>query len=134
MPVARVSVENMRHAHAAKSTFSTLTAWMVVRHDGRMRFAFDAELWRWESRGATWVFATLPQDVSDEIQQVVAGMENGFGSVRVEVVLGGSTWRTSIFPSADAGAYILPVKKAVRGAEGVDIGDGVRFEIELVDF
>jgi hypothetical protein len=99
-----------------------------------MRFEFESELWSWQTNGALWVFVTLPQGTSDEIQQVVAGMENGFGSVRVEVALAGSRWRTSLFPSAEAGAYILPLKKAVRAAEKVDVGDTANLEIELVDF
>ena len=32
---------------------------------------------------------------------------------------GETVWRTSLFPSAEAGAYVLPVKKAVRVAEGL---------------
>ncbi|WP_403025676.1 DUF1905 domain-containing protein [Salinibacterium sp. GXW1014] len=98
-----------------------------------MRYEFTSELWRWKGRvDSTWVFASVPEEVSDEIQQVVAGMENGFGSVRVDVSLGASRWRTSIFPSDRA--YSLPIKKAVRSAEGVDLGDEVRLAIELVDF
>lgn len=98
-----------------------------------MRFEFESVLWRWESRSdSIWVFATVPEDVSDEIQQAVVGMENGFGSVRVDVTLGGSRWRTSIFPSDRA--YSLPIKKAVRAAEGVELGDAVSIVIELVDF
>src|SRR5690606_38207310 len=39
------------------------------RHHGRVagtRFEFEAELWRWEARTDSWVFAALPEDVSDE--------------------------------------------------------------------
>ncbi|MCW4384713.1 DUF1905 domain-containing protein [Salinibacterium sp. SYSU T00001] len=98
-----------------------------------MRFEFESELWRWQARSDTvWVFASVPEEVSDEIQQVVAGMEGGFGSVRVDVTIGATRWRTSIFPSDQA--YVLPIKKAVRAAEGVDLGDVVTVAIELVDF
>ena len=57
----------------------------------------------------------------------------GFGSIRVEVTLGGSTWRTSIFPDSKAGCYVLPVKKAVRTAEGVEIGDRVDVMVETLE-
>lgn len=98
-----------------------------------MRFEFESELWRWQARSDTvWVFASVPEEISDEIRQVVAGMEGGFGSVRVDVTLGATRWRTSIFPSDRA--YSLPIKKAVRTAEGVDLGDQVRIAIELIDF
>ena len=98
-----------------------------------MRFVFDATLWRWDARNdVTWVFVTVPEALSDEIEQLVAGREGGFGSVKVKVALGGSRWSTSLFPSNAEGAYILPMKKSVRAAESIDIGDSATIEIELV--
>lgn len=86
---------------------------------------FTAELWRWAARdevkGGAWYFVSLPQALSDELD--VAGPRAGFGSLRVEVAIGSSTWRTSVFPSAEEKTFVLPVKKAVRVAEGIDEGD-----------
>ncbi|MCB1247564.1 MAG: DUF1905 domain-containing protein, partial [Acidimicrobiia bacterium] len=62
-----------------------------------MQFTFSAALWLAEVEGASWVFVTLPEDVSDEIEESVPS-KGGFGSVRVEVTIGGSVWRTSLFP------------------------------------
>jgi len=43
-------------------------------------------------------------------------------------------WTTSVFPEGrDGGAYVLPVKKAVRTAEGVGLGDVVRLAVETLD-
>jgi len=50
--------------------------------------------------------------------------------VRVEVTVGATTWRTSVFP--DKRGYALPVKKAVRRAESLDIGDSARVTLELI--
>ncbi|WNM25528.1 DUF1905 domain-containing protein [Demequina capsici] len=83
------------------------------------QFHFDADLYLWESRRETWVFADLPHDVADVIEDAQTGPRRGFGAVRVEVTLGTTTWRTSIFPSKGRGTYILPVKRAVLDAEGV---------------
>lgn len=96
-----------------------------------MAFEFDAELWRWEARTETWTFVSLPTDVADEVLDLAGPVERGFGSVRVEVTIGTTVWRTSIFPSSDT--YVLPVKKSVRAAEGLSIGDTVRVRIHLVD-
>lgn len=96
-----------------------------------MAFEFDAELWRWEARTETWTFVSLPTDVADEVLDLAGPVERGFGSVRVEVTIGATVWRTSIFPSSDT--YVLPVKKSVRAAEGLSIGDTVRVRIHLVD-
>jgi hypothetical protein len=91
---------------------------------------FEAEIWASESVGS-WAFVTVPPDVDEDIR-LLSGPPRGFGSVRVEVTLGGSTWRTSVFPDKARG-YVLPLKKAVRRAESLDIGDPARLRLLLVD-
>lgn len=94
---------------------------------------FDAPLWLWSARRTdAWTFVSLPTDLADEVLDLVGDSTRGFGSVRVEVTVGGTTWRTSIFPSTDT--YVLPVKKAVRRAENLEVGDPVRVRLVLVDF
>lgn len=94
---------------------------------------FDAELWEWGAApaGASWVFLTVPEDEAEEIR-LRSGPPRGFGSVRVEVTIGGSTWRTSVFPDRTRG-FVLPVKKQVRRAESLDVGDSTRLVLRLVD-
>lgn len=92
---------------------------------------FTAELWEWEGKAA-WVFVTVPVDVSADIREMPR-MPRGFGSVRVQVALGGSRWRTSVFPQSKEGTYLLPVKRAVREAEGVDVGDLVTIDLEPLE-
>ena len=96
-----------------------------------MRYEFAAELWRWESRTDLWVFARLPDDVSADIRDVPR-LRAGFGSVKVLATMGGSHWSTSVFPESAQGAYVLPVKRAVRAAEHVDVGDVARITVEAV--
>jgi hypothetical protein len=95
-------------------------------------FEFTADLWRWKPDGS-WVFLSLPADVSEEIRQQPRPPRPGFGSIRVRVTIGGSTWKTSIFPDSTSGCYVLPVKRAVRTAEGVDVGDAVDVRLELLE-
>ena len=91
---------------------------------GRMaEYPFTAVLWEWEAQGG-WFFVTVPPEASDDIR-LSSGPPQGFGSVRVEVTVGSSTWRTSVFPDKASQCFVLPVKKAVRRAEGVDVGDPV---------
>ncbi|HET6968212.1 MAG TPA: DUF1905 domain-containing protein [Ornithinibacter sp.] len=94
-------------------------------------WTFTTTVWRWQE--GSWRFATVPEDVSDEVDEVVGDTAGGFGSVRVEVTVGATVWRTSLFPSSSAGAYVLPVKKAVRAAEGLADDDAVEVTIRLVD-
>lgn len=86
-------------------------------------FDFEAELWLYPGK-AGWVFVTLPEEVADRILGT-APARRGFGSIKVEVTAGTTTWSTSIFPDSKAGSFLLPVKRAVREAEGVDVGDVV---------
>ncbi len=96
-----------------------------------MEFSFTNPLWRWEKRRELWTFVSLSEDASDRIAAATERFTHGFGSVRVEATVGGSTWRTSIFPS-DA-TYILPIKKAVREAEGLELDAPVVGKVRLVD-
>ncbi len=98
-------------------------------------FTFTAPLWRWTARQETgdpsaWCFVTLPLEVSDEVR-VLAGEPRGFGSVPVRVAVGGSRWDTSVFPDAESGCFVLPVKKAVRQAEAVDEGDELTVTLQV---
>lgn len=86
-------------------------------------------LWRW--RDGSWYFVTVPEDVSDEVDEAVGDRTGGFGSVRVEVAVGRSVWATSLFPSTERAAYVLPVKKQVRSAEGLTEGDTVSVTLRL---
>jgi hypothetical protein len=95
---------------------------------------FDAKLWMWDARrDDRWTFVSLPDDASEEIRDRAGGARRGFGSVRVRVTIGGSTWTTSIFPEKAPGPYVLPIKRAVREAESLDVGDVATVTVELID-
>lgn len=99
-----------------------------------MTWEFDAHLWLWEARAAdSWTFVSLPTDVADEVLEIGEPVARGFGSLRVEVTLGATTWRTSIFPSKGQGTYVLPIKRAVRRAEGLTDGDATHLRLRLLD-
>ena len=95
-------------------------------------FEFTADLWRYTGEAA-WYFVTLPHDVADDIHEITGDARRGFGSVRVEVTVGSTTWRTSVFPDTKSESFVLPVKKAVRSAEGLDDGSSVSVLLTLVD-
>lgn len=55
----------------------------------------------------------------------------GFGSARVEVEIGDTRWKTSVFPHKESGGWILPIKAAVRKAEELAEGDAVTVTVSL---
>jgi hypothetical protein len=114
--------------------------------DRRTSYTFTAELWEWSSR-TSWFFLSVPPEQSAEIEDQPRP-PRGFGSVKVQVRIGTSLWKTSIFPSSGVSSvvspatiaegapvreYVLPVKKAVRTAEGIGVTDQVSVELELLE-
>lgn len=102
------------------------------------RFEVTTPLWRWQSATApaAWFFLTISGDAADSIR--VAAMSGqwldkrgGFGSARVEAMVGDTVWKTSVFPHKESGGWLLPVKAAVRKAEGLVEGDDVRVTVSL---
>ena len=96
----------------------------------QQRYTFDADLWTYRGEGS-WVFVTVPSEVSADIRARPRPRRPGFGALKVGVRLGGSSWSTSVFPDAGTGCYHLPVKKPVRTAERIDDGDTVTIELTV---
>lgn len=95
-----------------------------------MERRFTAELWCVPDR--TWRFVTLPEELSESIS-FGSGPPRGFGSVRVQATVGATSWRTSLFPTAGGGPYVLPVKAAVRHAEGLADGDRILVQLRPLE-
>ena len=94
------------------------------------QYRFTASLWPWKEHEGSWWFVTVPEDVSDDIEERHGSSAGGFGSIKVQITVGTTTWRTSLFPSMEQRAYVLPMKKAVRVAETLE--EGEPFELSLV--
>ena len=98
-----------------------------------MQLTFTAPLWQWDARqDDAWWFVTVPPDASDALADLPLP-PRGFGSIRVRVTVGATTWSTSVFPSTEQNAYVLPMKKAVRRAEGLEPDAPVHVTIEPRD-
>ncbi len=102
----------------------------AARHHGRVDFTFTGELWQWSGE-AGWHFISLPEAVTDDIDARFEGSRRGFGSLRVQVTLGQTTWSTSIFPDSKSATYVLPVKRQVRDAEHLSVGDRTDVRLHL---
>jgi hypothetical protein len=84
-------------------------------------YSFTAEVWEHDG-DAAWHFISLPPDVADDIEAAFGHRAAGFGSIRVEVTIGATTWQTSLFPDNKRATYLLPVKKPARIAESIVAG------------
>lgn len=81
---------------------------------------------------AAWHFFVLPKGPAREIRMMLGGGSGrGWGSVPVTATIGGTTWRTSIFPDRKAGSYLLPLKAQVRKAEGLVEGHMIEVLLDI---
>jgi hypothetical protein len=74
----------------------------------------------------------LPPDVADDICARYGLQASGFGSIKVEAAVRETRWTTSLFPDKARRTYLLPIKKAVRVAEGLEIGDVTTISLGLM--
>lgn len=74
---------------------------------------------------AAWRYVSIPEAKVPNVPR------RGWGSVRVTVTTGKTTWQTSIFPYQ--GGYFIPMKYAVCKAEGLVVGKMVTIRYEAVD-
>ena len=93
------------------------------------QFTFTSDVWLYNG---TWHFATMPPEPAEEVRMLTFNNRKGFGSVRVEVTIGKTIWRTSLFPDSKAGTYLLPLKAEVRKKEEFGVGDRVKVTVKLV--
>lgn len=95
-------------------------------------FSFAATVW--EHDGDARVALRQPAgERRGRDRRAVGGAHARLRLVRVEVTIGASTWRTSLFPDGRRGTYVLPVKRAVRTAEGLAAGSPADVELRLLD-
>ena len=117
----------MRLQKVNKSNLQLLKAhfaWAFFIRDKYMHIKFKAKVWLYKGNGA-WHFITIPQEQSDQIRYLSINKRAGWGSVRVSVTIGNTNWQTSVFPSKELGAYILPLKAEVRKNEEIKIGQNI---------
>ncbi len=90
------------------------------------------KIYRYSADKATWYFLTLTKKASSQVKEL-RSKHKGWGQVAVEVTLGSSVWKTSVFPSKEVGGYVLPIKASIRKKEKVDDGDVVKVKMTLTD-
>jgi len=96
----------------------------------KKKFNIKAKIWLYPG-DTPWHFVSIDKKLTKEIKQNFGAQKRGFGSLPVEVTLGKTKWRTSIFPENRSDTYLLPLKAEVRKKEDVFDGDTISFSIEI---
>lgn len=89
---------------------------------------FTAELIEWRGP-APFYFAPLTADAVRQVRETAALASYGWGVVPVVATIGSTEFTTSLFPRQ--GGYLLPIKDAVRRAEGIRLGDSISAELVI---
>jgi hypothetical protein len=95
-------------------------------------YTMTEKVWVYPGDFANWHFVTLTKKIGQEIKEIYGKSARGFGSLPVEVRVGNTAWKTSIFPDKRVGSYLLPLKAQVRKKEDVEAGEPVTFSITLL--
>lgn len=92
-----------------------------------MELDFAGEIVEWRGP-APFYFVPLPPDEAELIDEVRAEVAY-WGVIPVTARLGRTSFTTSMFPREET--YFLPLKDAVRRAEGVGLGDVVEVQLSV---
>lgn len=110
---------------------------MTLRQAQGERISHSGQVWRWTGATGTgvWFFITIDGAAGEALSATalmrrMEGMSRGFGSLKVRATIGESEFATSVFPSKETG-WMLPVKAAVRKAEGLGEGDLAQVVLEV---
>ena len=93
-----------------------------------MILEFSGQIWYWKGP-APWHFVTVPEEECLELQEVSTIVTYGWGMIPVRAQIGQTGWSTSLWPKD--GTYIVPLKTAVRRAEGLEVGDMVTVRLAV---
>ncbi len=93
-----------------------------------MDLEFSGEIIHWRGP-APFHFVTVPEEQSAEIEAVSSMVTYGWGAIPVKARVGRTDFTTSLFPKDDL--YLVPIKNAVRRAEGLMLGDEVTVRLRL---
>ncbi len=102
------------------------------------RVSFTGPLQTWHgAKHGSMTFLAITGEAAEGIaahelvRRLELGKRRGFGSVKVRVRTGESEWSTSVFPIGEE-EWFLPVKAAIRKAEGLAEGKPVQVELDLL--
>jgi hypothetical protein len=93
-----------------------------------MEIKIRGELIHWRGP-APFHFVPIPSAQSAKIKALAPRLAYGWGVIPVTCTIGATTFTTSLFPKD--GLYLVPIKSAVRSAEGLELGSQVPMRLEF---
>ena len=94
-----------------------------------MELEFSGEVYSWRGP-APYHFVAVPEPERTELADVARLVSYGWGMIPVTGRIGDTDFTTSLWPRD--GGYVVPVKDAVRRAEGIELDDVVTVVLRVV--
>ena len=92
-----------------------------------MQLTFSGEVFHWRGPAPHhWV--AVPDEDSEELA-ARPELSYGWGCIPAVVSVGGTRFETSLMPKD--GRYLVPIKVAVRRAEGIELGDTIAVSLRI---
>ena len=92
-------------------------------------------LTRWQGEKATYHLVIFTGAEAEALSghalmnRLEMGRSRGFGSLKVTARIGGTQWKTSVFPQSKQAKWVLLVSKKVMRAEDLAPGDPVAVSV-----
>ena len=94
----------------------------------RVEITLSGEIFEWRGP-APFYFLRIPEEESALIKSIASQVTYGWGVVPAWARIGDTRWKTSLMPKK--GRFLLPLKDAVRNAEGLEVDQIIEVEIEI---
>jgi hypothetical protein len=93
-----------------------------------MIIKFKGDIFYWRGP-APYLFVAVPEEPSRDLKAISAMVTYGWGVIPVNVRIGKTEWKTSLFPKE--GRYLVPIRKSVQKSENLDVGYSVVIQLEV---
>ena len=93
-----------------------------------MDLEFSGEMWFWKGP-SPYHFVSVPEEECAALESVSGRVSYGWGMIPVTGRVGRTRFTTSLWPKD--GGYVVPLKDAVRLAEGLELDDVVTVRLTV---
>lgn len=94
------------------------------------KFSIQKKVWLWPGEVMPWHFVYVDGKEKEYVEKFAQKSRNGL--VKIEAVIGKTSWQTSLLPFKKDNAYLIAIKKEVRKKEGIMVGDIIKITYTLI--
>lgn len=99
--------------------------------ENKKEYKVRSKVWIYPGQAA-WHFITIPKGAAKDIEKEYGNKKRGWNSLPVEVLVGSTKWRTSIFADKTSGSFLLPLKQKIREKEEIIEGKTIDLKIKIM--